>query len=210
MSDEPPEYVAVRLVEAAAAILGSVGPAGLTLRAVAAEAGTSTMSVYSRFGSMPGLVRATLTEADDRLAAKLRDVPQTDDPLFDLIAVGVAYLENARASPTLYAVMTGAAPLGKYAADAVPRPSAAQNVATLVDAVRRAEANVVLAPSSVEAFTAQLLAAMHGFVLYDAGGLYPADGAVDIVLAPLMKALCVMAGADSDAFDAAVRRALTP
>ena len=66
--------VRVRLLEGAARLLAEEGPAALTLRRVATEADTSTMSVYTHFGSMPDLAEAVVAEGFARLAALLAEV----------------------------------------------------------------------------------------------------------------------------------------
>src|SRR5437016_4851039 len=46
------------LIEAAARLIATQGAAGLKLRRVAEEVGTSTMAIYTHFGGMPELRRA--------------------------------------------------------------------------------------------------------------------------------------------------------
>jgi AcrR family transcriptional regulator len=106
--------VRVRLLEGAARLLAEEGPAALTLRRVAAEAGTSTMGVYTHFGSMPDLADAIVAEGFARLRTLLVEVPPTDDALADLAGLARAYLIHARRNPHLYAVMFGTASLGRY------------------------------------------------------------------------------------------------
>src|ERR1700733_4497407 len=57
------------LLAAAEAVLVRDGPAGLTVRAVAAEAGIAPMGVYNRLGGKDGLVDALLIKGFDRLRA---------------------------------------------------------------------------------------------------------------------------------------------
>jgi hypothetical protein len=52
-----------RLLEEAARLLGEEGPAALTTRRLAREAGTSTMAVCTHFGGMPALVRRSWPRA---------------------------------------------------------------------------------------------------------------------------------------------------
>ncbi len=198
--------VRTRLLEAAAQILGTRGPEALTLRAVATAADTSTMAVYTQFGSMPALVLAAVAEAHHRLAARLHDIPDTDDPLRDLIRVGIAYLENARANPLLYAVMTGASPLGKYRLSTADEEQARRGThGVLVGAVGRAMNSGALTPGSPELFAAQLLTAMHGYILFEARGAFPHSTLnFNAVLRPMMRSLCTSAGADPASFDTAV------
>src|SRR5580658_6277612 len=57
------------LLAAAEAVLVREGPGGLTVRAVAAEAGIAPMGVYNRLGGKEGLVDALLIKGFDRLRA---------------------------------------------------------------------------------------------------------------------------------------------
>jgi AcrR family transcriptional regulator len=45
------------LIDRAARLFSEAGPAALTTRRLAAEAGTSTMAIYTHFGSMSELIR---------------------------------------------------------------------------------------------------------------------------------------------------------
>src|SRR6201992_4387471 len=63
----PSADVERELLAAAEAVLVREGPAGLTVRAVAAEAGIAPMGVYNRLGGKDGLVDALLIRGFDRL-----------------------------------------------------------------------------------------------------------------------------------------------
>jgi AcrR family transcriptional regulator len=93
------------VLEAAARVLGEEGPAALTTRRLAAEAGTSTMAVYSRFGGMAEIRRAVRELGFDRLDARLDALPPTDDPVADLVAAGAAFYAAGLAEPYLYRAM---------------------------------------------------------------------------------------------------------
>jgi len=101
------DAVRSRLLEAASTVLAQDGVAGLTVRDVAARAGTSTSAVYSLFGGRPELVRAVGDEAFARFADRLAAVPRTDDPEADLLALGLAYRRYARDEPHFYRAMFG-------------------------------------------------------------------------------------------------------
>lgn len=97
--------VRTALLEQAANILATRGSDALTLRALAERAGTSTMALYTHFGSM-GALRTELKElAFARLREHMAAVPETDQPLHDLAVLGVAYYANAIENPDLYRVM---------------------------------------------------------------------------------------------------------
>ncbi len=93
------------LIETAARILATEGPSRLTLRHLADQVDTSTMAIYTHFGGMDQLRLAVCIEGFRRLAAHLGGVGQSDDPVADLVALGVAYTTNARQNPHLYRAM---------------------------------------------------------------------------------------------------------
>src|SRR5690349_24877617 len=101
-----------RLLEEASAVVASGGAAALTVRDLAARAGTSPSAVYSLFGGRDELIRAVGDEAFDRFAQRLAAVPRTQDAAADLLGLGLAYRQNALADPHFYRVMFGAAGVG--------------------------------------------------------------------------------------------------
>jgi len=111
MARSPDPAVRVALIEAAARLLATDGLDALSIRKVATEVGSSTMAVYTHFGSKDDLVAAVVEEAFARLHAELVSVPQTDDPVTDLLGAAGAYRRNALANAHLYRVMFGLNPL---------------------------------------------------------------------------------------------------
>ena len=191
--------VRVRLLEGAARLLAEEGPSALTLRRVAAEADTSTMAVYTHFGSMPDLADAVVAEGFARLAALLAEVPRTDDAITDLAGLGRAYLVNTRQNPHLYAVMFGTAPLGKYRPrTAAQRGRGRHTFQEIVETSGRAVEQARLRPAEPLVIASQLWTAMHGYVMLDVGGFFGVDG-VRQVLVPMFVSLLSGLGADPDA-----------
>src|SRR5688500_17244422 len=97
-----------RLIEEAARILGEEGPSALSARRLATAAGTSTMAVYTHFGSMAGLVDEVATEGFRRLVEHVDAVGTSEDALADLRRMAGAYRDNALENRHLYGVMFGA------------------------------------------------------------------------------------------------------
>ncbi len=93
------------LIEAAARIVATEGRAGLTLRRLAGEVGTSTMAIYTHFGSMEELRRNVRRQGFARLGANLAAVEETRDPMADLALLGAAYYLSATSDPNLYRAM---------------------------------------------------------------------------------------------------------
>src|SRR5215469_2586786 len=100
----PSADVERELLSAAEAVLVRDGPAGLTVRAVAAEAGTAPMGVYSRLGGKEGLVDALLIRGFDRLGAAMASASEPD-VVQRLRSSGRRYREFALANPNFYAIM---------------------------------------------------------------------------------------------------------
>src|SRR5260370_1676077 len=79
-SRPPSPDIGRELVWAAEAVLIRDGPGGVTVRAVAAQAGIAPMGVYNRLGGKDGLVDALLIRGFDRLRAALAGGAQADLP----------------------------------------------------------------------------------------------------------------------------------
>jgi AcrR family transcriptional regulator len=185
-----PDDVRRRLLEAAALLLDEEGPDSLTARRLAAQAGTSTMAVYTHFGGMQALVREIVVEGFRRFAEHVTDQPVTDDPVADLEKLAFAYRENALANPHLYAVMFGAASLGGYRLSPEEREVGRYTFVVLADAVERAMDAGRLRRDDPGVVAEQLWSAMHGFVMLELAGLHPVSkNPPDDVLRPMMEAL---------------------
>src|SRR5580693_4803587 len=85
------------LIGAAEAVLVRDGPAGVTVRAVAAQAGIAPMGVYNRLGGKDGLVDALLIRGFDMLRDAVAGGSEPD--LLDrLWACGLRYRQFALAN----------------------------------------------------------------------------------------------------------------
>ena len=80
------------------------GLAALSVRAVAAQTGTTTRAVYSLFGSKDGLVVALGMRAYELLGAAVAGLPTTDDPAADLVDAGLVFRRFAREHPALFTI----------------------------------------------------------------------------------------------------------
>src|SRR5712671_5482773 len=91
--------VRLALLDAAGELLVTEGADGITTRRLAAMAGTTTQAIYTEFGGKEGIARAMYREGFARLEARMRAVPKTADPLYDLFLQGRVYREAALDSP---------------------------------------------------------------------------------------------------------------
>lgn len=200
-----------RLVEAAARLLAESGPSALSARKVAAAAGTSTMSVYTCFGSMEVLVRAVVEEGFAMLERRLVEVVATDDPVRDVAAQSAAYLAHAREYAELYAVMFGTASLGQFR---LPSPSTEQrgrtqtldriavNLGRAVDLGR-------LRPASAGDLSFRWWSSVHGYALLETTGFIHADPGRQRVLEPMLVAFFAGSGDDVAAARTSVSEGLS-
>src|ERR1700678_3415755 len=104
----PSADVERELLAAAEAVLVREGPGGLTVRAVATEAGIAPMGVYNRLGGKDGLVDALLIRGFDRLRATVeRARDDTGEPSMRarFIACGLGYRRFALENPHFYSIM---------------------------------------------------------------------------------------------------------
>lgn len=77
------------LLDAAAELMRSGGPAAVSVRAVAEASGVSFRGVYALFGSKQALIDALAERGYRSLADRVNAVPTTDDPRRDLLNAGV-------------------------------------------------------------------------------------------------------------------------
>jgi AcrR family transcriptional regulator len=160
-----------RLVEEAARILGEEGPSALSVRRLAAGAGTSTMAVYTHFGAMSAVVDEVATEGFRRLIDHVDAVGITDDPVADLLRNAAAYRENALENRHLYGVMFGAVSVGGLGGDGADAEVSSAAFRQLVDGVRRAMAAGALRDGDAGAVAAQFWSALHGYVMLELAGM---------------------------------------
>lgn len=160
------ESVRRRLLDVASQSIADTGTAGLSLRAVAAQAETTTAAVYTLFGNRDALIDAVVEEGFARFAAHLASVERTADARADLLALGVAYRANALENPHFYRVMFS--PVSGPA----PRGRAEPTFQVLVEAVARAAETE---PHDAESRAMRIWAYVHGLVTLDLAGLLPGE-----------------------------------
>lgn len=167
------ENLRERLLEEAGRLLTGEGPAALSLRRLAAEAGTSTSAVYSLFGGKPELMRALFLEASRRFGRQLATVEHGPDPVEDVRRLGLAYRDFAVANPHLYAVLFSR-PMPDFEPDDEAKRESLDNFAPLSDLVSAAidSGRIVGEPATV---AMGLWAIVHGMVTLELHGNLP-DG----------------------------------
>jgi AcrR family transcriptional regulator len=100
----PSARLAPELLDAAESVLIKDGVRGLTVRAIAAQAGVAPMSVYNQFGGKGGLLATLLQRGFGRLEAAI-GAGQEADARARLRHCCLRYREFAVANPQLYAIL---------------------------------------------------------------------------------------------------------
>jgi AcrR family transcriptional regulator len=190
--------VRTTLIDNAAQMLAAREP--VTLRALAARSGTTTMAVYTHFDGMPGLWRAVRQEGFTRLAERLAGMRASDDPVADLAALSSGYLAAAMAAPHLYRAMFDAA------AELEDSDVADRSFALLVATAERARSDGRFHPAADPRSTStQLWAAGHGLAMLAITGILPAES-VPALAREMTVAVCSAAGDDPQRCRASVDR----
>jgi AcrR family transcriptional regulator len=162
------------LLDQAERIVEAEGLDALTVRRVAAAAGTTTRAVYTAFGSKDALVIALGARGFDLLREELGAQPETADPAADLVDAGVAVFRRfAVEHPTLLAISIQRA---------LPDPDLFQGyvaagrdaMAVLHRRVERLDAGGVLGRRTVTDAAAEFHALCEGLAAIELRGMFRA------------------------------------
>jgi AcrR family transcriptional regulator len=169
MDDVNGDGLTRRLIDEGARLLAEQGPAGLSLRKLAAAVGTSTMAVYTRFGDKQGLLAAMYAEGFRRLGERIRTATAVTA---DALTLGHAYRQAALESPHLYALMFGPPPPDLEPSEEAEKAAAA-TFAPLVEAVRAAveRGGLIGDPQEMSVY---FWAVAHGMISLELSGRLPA------------------------------------
>jgi AcrR family transcriptional regulator len=196
-----------QLIEAGIRLLEQHGPQALQARKVAAEAGASTMAVYTHFGGMAGLIGAIADEAFARFARALTEVPQTDDPVADFLAMGIGYRRFALANPQRYQLIFGIGPPGEPTDSSdvtvtgmtTDPAGKAASFEALLHAVCRMTAAGRIRDDGELPIAGRMWSLIHGTVMLELAGFFGHEDHASVqVLAPMMLDLLVGMGDDRD------------
>jgi AcrR family transcriptional regulator len=169
----PSADVERELLAAAEAVLVREGPGGLTVRAVAAEAGIAPMGVYNRLGGKDGLVDALLIKGFDRLRVTV-DAAMNDTAEPNMrarfLSCGLSYRQFALDNSHFYAIMFEDAFLREHDNPEVEEHAKAAFGALVRIVELSAAAGVIAALDPVEA-AQQIWSTLHGAVALELRGL---------------------------------------
>jgi len=155
------------LLDAAAALIARDGAAAVSLRSLAAAAGTSTTAVYSLFGGKAELLSAVLDDGFASFAASQQDAADGG-----VEALGLAYRAWALEHPVLYGLMFSGSLTSQVPCRPTPgtaEPAMAPLFAAVASAVPRAQGDEVASTVGV------VWGQVHGMVSLELAGA-PAAG----------------------------------
>lgn len=172
-SRTPSQDVKVALTDAAEAVLMREGPAAVTVRAVAAEAGVAPMGVYNRFGSKDALIEAILVRGFDGLTAAISAHEGEVDAIDRLWMSGVRYREFALTHRSHYTLMfsdPAGRPGESVAMSDQLKDCAGSSFQVLVEHVVTGIAAGRLEPGDPVLIAQQIWSAVHGAVSLEMAG----------------------------------------
>ena len=159
------------LLEAAERQIAAGGTAAVSVRSVAASAGTSTRAVYALFESKEGLLQSLAARAFDLLSGYVDAVPMTDDPQHDLLALGVTgFRRFAIEHPDLFRLVLGTA-FTDFKLGPAAGAAGAASFARLSQRVERAQQAGYLAGLDINLVTLQLNATAQGMATLELCGM---------------------------------------
>jgi AcrR family transcriptional regulator len=162
--------VRTALIDTAARLFSEAGPAALSTRRLAAEAGTSTMAIYTHFGSMSELIREIAKEGFARLAQMFTQVESTEDAVADMACLGRVYRRNATTNRYLYSVMFGGDSLAGFALTEADRQNGRYTLSPAIDCARRCIETGRFRSSDPVLVAHQMWLAIHGTITLEIGG----------------------------------------
>lgn len=168
------------MLEHAGRLVTENGMTALSLRTLAADAGTSTTAVYSLFGGKSELLGALFEESFSSFGAAQRGVPITGDVIVDLAALGHAYWTWAQSHPHLYSVMFSQV-LADFARNSEQAIAAVSTIEPLSSAVAAGVRSGHLQGDS-STITFAIWAAVHGVVSLSLAGCLSGELVVDEAL----------------------------
>lgn len=202
--------VAERLLDAATRLLADEGRNAVTARRLAAEIGTSTMAVYTHFGSMDDVLVALWRRGFARFGAALDAPPATDDPVADWMAQGWAYRRFALDNRHLYRIMFGGV-VDVASDDPADQAAAAATFTSLLTRLQRCvEAGRLTIPDLMVAGQV-VWGSVHGRVMIELDGYDRALGYDPVeVYAEAMRRLAIGFGDDPESASRSLARSGMP
>lgn len=160
------------LVRAARTLLADGGPAALTLRAAAREAGVSEAAPYRHFTSREDMLSAVAEDGFRRLHARMAEAAAPERGPRGLQQLAVEYARFALEQPAEYRIMFGreAAALERSSAGAALAEASGAVMDLLQGGIERLQQAGAVRPGDPETMALACWALMHGLVMLTLDG----------------------------------------
>lgn len=167
-----------QLINAAMRIMETQGPSQIKARAVAAEAGISTMGVYTHFGGVPELLQALANEGFIQQFNLFQSVSGFYDPMTNLCLMALKCRDFAIENSHLYDLMFGLSIQGRYTphrSTSIPTQSESNlNAFQMSYALLLSECKQLIQQGNISSndpdiVSSQLWSALHGFIMLELG-----------------------------------------
>lgn len=168
--------VADRLLDAATRVLADEGAKAVSARRLAREIGTSTMAVYTHFGSMDDVFTRLWRRGFARFGAALHEPSLTDDPVADWLAQGWAYRRFALDNPHLYPLMFSEGLRAIHHGDPADAAAAYSTFEALLTRIQRCADAGRWAVDDVLSAGETVWATTHGFCSLEVTGYFGLTG----------------------------------
>lgn len=161
-----------RIIDVVFELIAEKGPEGVTAREIAKRAGTSTMSIYSRFGGMPGLF-AAVSDAATQILNHYVTESRSDKGEVDLVRqVARSYRRFALDQTAAFRLVTSAINHGDgQSFIAAIREEAAYKFH--LNAIERCAASGLLKPGTdCRMLADHIWAGSHGMIAFELSGAF--------------------------------------
>ncbi|MEM1154519.1 MAG: TetR/AcrR family transcriptional regulator [Pseudomonadota bacterium] len=151
-----------KILKAASAILLDKGLGSLSVRAIAQDAGLSTIAIYSHFENKQGVLDALYIEGFSLVREAVESTRDTEDPVIAAIKSGEAYLDIAHYNEGHYRLI-----FGETGSQYLPSPDAQRAANEAFDVLVRHVAALLppdASPGSKQRAALRVWATLHGYV----------------------------------------------
>jgi AcrR family transcriptional regulator len=194
----PESQMKTKLLNAAALLLLKEGVNGLTTRKIANVANTSTMAVYTHFGSINNLANELIAYGFSLLWEEFKRVQFSNDPLIDLLHITTGYLNFANKQPALYKCMFGVMSLGQLnSSEKENLKSGIYTLERVVETMQRLIDEKVIKAENAFHIANEWWVIVHGYSLFEFGDIFSKERSVPRVLTPLLRHFLIGLGVDS-------------
>jgi len=186
-----------KLLSAAASLLVKDGVNGLTTRKIATAANTSTMAVYTNFGSINKLGNELIAYGFSLLWDDVRLVQSSENALADLLYITTGYLNFANKHPALYKCMFGITSLGELkTSEKENLKSGIYTLDIVVKTIERLIKDEVIKAENAFYIANEWWVIVHGYSLFEFGDIFTKEKSVPKVLVPLLHHFFIGLGID--------------